>query len=314
MYPEPTELLLIGCLTDLIRIPKFKLGMSTPNTRLQTFWVKDTSHVTNGLIFSVCSTSTISALSAAPRISAWCTERMAKRMQEQSEENSIVAKSRPTAMNLTSSVATSSSSVNNPIASRSPGYSRLQVDRLDYQGGLMQAHIKIPILTQRSFFSHSDSCLKIKIFVVKSDVFGEAWGGPGELRGGKTWKKNEKKKNEKNQIEKNLKKLKNEKWKKNEKMEKFLKKWKWKYQKWKNEKKVKRKNEKNEKMKKWKNEKKRSPSTPIRNCGELRYGTHVNKPNGEWNRVADIMMINFAESGHPMLQSHQSFGKMRIEE
>ena len=46
---------------------------------------------------------------------------MAKRMQEQSEENTIVAKSRPTAMNLTSSVATSSSSLNSPIASRSPG-------------------------------------------------------------------------------------------------------------------------------------------------------------------------------------------------
>ena len=46
---------------------------------------------------------------------------MAKKMQEQAEENGIVAKSRPTSMNLTSSVATSSSSVNSPIASRSPG-------------------------------------------------------------------------------------------------------------------------------------------------------------------------------------------------
>ena len=42
-------------------------------------------------------------------------------MQEQSEENRIVAKSRPMVMNLTSSVATSSSSVDSPIASRSPG-------------------------------------------------------------------------------------------------------------------------------------------------------------------------------------------------
>ena len=50
-----------------------------------------------------------------------CTERMAKRMQEQSEENRIVAESRPTAMNLTSSVTTTSSSVNSPIAPRSPG-------------------------------------------------------------------------------------------------------------------------------------------------------------------------------------------------
>ena len=49
------------------------------------------------------------------------TERMAKRMQEQSEENRIVAKKRPMVMNLTSSVATSSSSVDSPIASKSPG-------------------------------------------------------------------------------------------------------------------------------------------------------------------------------------------------
>ena len=48
------------------------------------------------------------------------TQRMAKRMHEQSEEKRTVSKSRPTAMNLTSSVATSSSSVNSPIASRRP--------------------------------------------------------------------------------------------------------------------------------------------------------------------------------------------------
>ena len=42
-------------------------------------------------------------------------------MQEQKEENRIVAKIKPTAMNLTSSVSTSSPSVNSPIASRSLG-------------------------------------------------------------------------------------------------------------------------------------------------------------------------------------------------
>ena len=64
------------------------------------------------------------------------TERMAKRMQEQSEENRIVAKSRPTAMNLTSSVPTSSSSVNSPIASRSPGYSKLRSRQVGLSGRL----------------------------------------------------------------------------------------------------------------------------------------------------------------------------------
>ena len=61
---------------------------------------------------SLCCAMNLSLLSCI-------TERMAKRMQEQSEENRIVAKSRPMAMNLTSSVAASSSSVNSPIASRS---------------------------------------------------------------------------------------------------------------------------------------------------------------------------------------------------
>ena len=35
-------------------------------------------------------------------------------------------------------------------------------------------------------------------------------------------------------------------------------------------------------------------------CEKKWCGTHVNKPNGEWNRVAENMMIHFAESGHPV--------------
>ena len=42
-------------------------------------------------------------------------------MQEQKEGNRIVAKSKPTAMNLAVTVSTSFSSVNSPIASKSPG-------------------------------------------------------------------------------------------------------------------------------------------------------------------------------------------------
>ena len=65
-----------------------------------------------------------------------CTERMAKRMQERSEENRIVAKFRPTAMNLTSSVATSSSSVSSPIASRSPGVFKASSRQVGLSGRL----------------------------------------------------------------------------------------------------------------------------------------------------------------------------------
>ena len=42
-----------------------------PHTRSQTFWPKDTSYVTNGIIIFVCSTSAISAFFAAPRNPAW---------------------------------------------------------------------------------------------------------------------------------------------------------------------------------------------------------------------------------------------------
>ena len=70
-----------------------------------------------------------------------CTERMAKRMQEQKEENRIVAKSRPTAMTLVSSVPASSSSVNSPIASRSTGCT--QSFKSNYYRDLVQAQIKL---------------------------------------------------------------------------------------------------------------------------------------------------------------------------
>ena len=50
-----------------------------------------------------------------------CTETTAKRMQEQEGENRIVAESKPTTMNLAFTVSTSSSTVQNPVTSKSPG-------------------------------------------------------------------------------------------------------------------------------------------------------------------------------------------------
>ena len=41
--------------------------------------------------------------------------------------------------------------------------------------------------------------------------------------------------------------------------------------------------------------------------GKKRYGTHVCKPNGEWDDVPDIMMINFSESGHPVFRGSSAF-------
>ena len=70
MSPEPTELLLTGCLTESIWIQRFKPNTSTPNTNSQTYWQREISHVVIGTIFSICSTSAISAQFAALRISA----------------------------------------------------------------------------------------------------------------------------------------------------------------------------------------------------------------------------------------------------
>ena len=51
-----------------------------------------------------------------------CTT-MAKIIQEQKEGKRVVSKSRPAAMNLSSSIATTSSAASSPIASKSPGMS-----------------------------------------------------------------------------------------------------------------------------------------------------------------------------------------------
>ena len=41
------------------------------------------------------------------------------------------------------------------------------------------------------------------------------------------------------------------------------------------------------------------------------FGTHDNKPDGEWVKTAEDMMLNFAQSGH--LPCYQRVGKRRIE-
>ena len=38
-------------------------------------------------------------------------------------------------------------------------------------------------------------------------------------------------------------------------------------------------------------------------CEKKRCGTHVSKPNGEWNKTAEIMMLNFAERGYPVFRA-----------
>ena len=93
----------------------------TPHTNKQTCWTKVifTRKEWNNLLH-LFNISHFSSLCCAQNFSliGCITERMAKRMQEQKEDR-IMAKPKPTAMNLTSIVSTSSSSVNHPIASKS---------------------------------------------------------------------------------------------------------------------------------------------------------------------------------------------------
>ena len=56
MCQEPTELLWMGCLTELIWIRRLKSSTSSPNTNSQTYWPKVIWHMTNGIIFFICST------------------------------------------------------------------------------------------------------------------------------------------------------------------------------------------------------------------------------------------------------------------
>ena len=51
MFPEPTELLLIGYLTESIWTPKSKMNILTPKTNSQTCEPREISHVTSGIIF-----------------------------------------------------------------------------------------------------------------------------------------------------------------------------------------------------------------------------------------------------------------------
>ena len=42
------------------------------------------------------------------------------------------------------------------------------------------------------------------------------------------------------------------------------------------------------------------------------YGTHSDKPDGSWDRMAEEMMLNFAESGHPIFRATGAKEKWRI--
>ena len=95
MCQELTEFLLIGCLTESIWTPRFKSGTLTPNTRSQTYWQKASSHVMSGTIFSV-------VFNIIHFISLTSCSTVAKRIQNQKEDERVVSKSQPAVMNISS--------------------------------------------------------------------------------------------------------------------------------------------------------------------------------------------------------------------
>ena len=85
MFPEPTELLLVGCSIESIWTPKSKSNTLTPRINSQTYWQREILHVMNGIIFRVCSTS---AISVPPIVLKWCRkERKKMQVKKESQQN-----------------------------------------------------------------------------------------------------------------------------------------------------------------------------------------------------------------------------------
>ena len=114
MFPEPTELLLIGCSTESIWTQKSKSNTMTSKTDSRTYWSTEISHVMNG--FCVCFTV---AISVQPIVLKWCR----KRTQKDSGEERVTAKSRPM-MSLIARSSERAPSTLSSTASESPGKTR----------------------------------------------------------------------------------------------------------------------------------------------------------------------------------------------
>ena len=85
MFPEPTELLLIGYLVESIWTPRSKSNTLTPKSNSQTCWLREISHVMNGIIFNVCLTIAISVLQSVLK---WCRKEHKKiQVKKESQQN-----------------------------------------------------------------------------------------------------------------------------------------------------------------------------------------------------------------------------------
>ena len=130
MFPEPTEVLLIGWLIESIWTPKSRSNTLTPRTNSQTIWQREISHVMNGIIFCVCSTSANSVLQIVLK---WCR----KITQEDAGEERVTAKSKPM-MNLVSRYSVKDPNVLASTASESQGKTRSESQKVPLSSWIEQ--------------------------------------------------------------------------------------------------------------------------------------------------------------------------------
>ena len=119
---------------------------------------KEISHVKSGTIFFfICSISAISAPLAAPRISARKAAPQWRRgCKINKKKKSVVSKSRPAAMNLSSFVATSFSTASSPIASESQG--------MPTASGKPDSRVKIKLIRRSvDFSSATTGCIPWRV-------------------------------------------------------------------------------------------------------------------------------------------------------
>ena len=115
-YPEPTELRLIGYLTESIWTPKIQIKYVDTKNQLADILTK--GNITRDEWYHLLHLFNISIFSCAS-----CPLTMSKRMQEGTGEERIVAKSKPT-LNQVSQTAASSSTAPSSNASDRPGILR----------------------------------------------------------------------------------------------------------------------------------------------------------------------------------------------
>ena len=120
MCQEPIELLWIGCLTESFLDPKIQIRYIDTKHQIADILTEGnfTRDEWNNLL-RLLNISHFSSTCCTKNFSLTSCSTMAKRIQDQKEKEGVVSKSRPAVMNISSFIATSSSTASSPIASKS---------------------------------------------------------------------------------------------------------------------------------------------------------------------------------------------------